>query len=158
MSDATDPAGEPRGSLDIVRMIEAPLERVWDAWTTEAGLASWWWSHWAGVTFDVDARVGGEYRIAAPEQGIVVSGTYLTVDAPERLSFTWLWTDDEGALPGEEVDVRFRRAGEATRIALSHTGPWPDSGPAESYRQGWEFVLDALAAVVAREAAGGARP
>lgn len=32
-----------------------------------------------------------------------------------------------------------------TLLQLTHTGPWTDDEAAENYRQGWTFVLDALA-------------
>jgi uncharacterized protein YndB with AHSA1/START domain len=143
MTNAGQP-GERRLVLDTV--IPAPVARVWQAWTTREGLAGWWWNHWPDVDIEVDARVGGAYRFAVPTAGIVVSGTYLAVEERSRLAFTWKWADADGRSVAEVVDVRFAEEGAATRVFIVHSGPWTDDAPGESYRQGWTFVLAALAA------------
>lgn len=125
--------------------IEAPVAAVWDAWSSADALATWWWNHWADVTISAEVRPGGEYRIDAPEHGFMVSGEYLVVDPRRRLAFTWVWTDEDGALRDEAVDVTFRETQSGTALVIRHTGPWGTDGPAESYRQGWEFVLAELA-------------
>lgn len=136
--------------LDIDRLIPASRQQVWTAWTTPEGLASWWWHTWKGVGYAVDARPGGDYRIEAPVQGIGVRGTFRVVQPTERLVFSWIWFDiDDGRTvvqPADEVEVRLAAEGEATRVLLRHTGPWTTPDAADDYRQGWAFVLDALAA------------
>ena len=37
------------------------------------------------------------------------------------------------------------RPGAGTTITIRHTGPWSTDEPVESYREGWSFVLAALA-------------
>jgi uncharacterized protein YndB with AHSA1/START domain len=130
--------------LRLETVIAAPRPRVWAAWTTTKGLSRWWWNHWPDVQIDVDARVGGAYRFAAPTAAIVVTGIYLRVDEPTHLSFTWQWSDQDGVQPDETVDVEFAEMDGDTRLMLVHSGPWTDDKPAESYRSGWDFVLDAL--------------
>src|SRR5918994_3905585 len=137
----TAPVGR---TLRMEQSIPAPIEKVWSSWTTPEGLRRWWWNHWPDVEIEVDARVGGDYRFAAPNAGIVVSGTYLEVREPNALVFTWEWTDADGVQAGESVDVRFEDMDGSTRLTLRHTGPWSDDAPAESYRQGWAFVLAAI--------------
>ena len=139
------PAGR---TLEMDALIPAPVETVWAAWTTPHGLRRWWWNHWPDVEIEVDARVGRGYRFAAPGAGIVVSGTYLDVREPTTLVFTWEWTDADGVQAGETVDVRFEETDGSTRLTLRHSGPWSDDAPAESYRQGWAFVLAALDSAV----------
>jgi uncharacterized protein YndB with AHSA1/START domain len=131
--------------LTLSAHLDAARDRVWEAWTTERGLASWWWNHWDGVEVAADVRVGGGYRFSAPAQGLTVVGEYLVVEPRERLGFTWVWTDDDGSSLDEAVEVTFAEAGRGTTITVRHTGPWASDEPVESYRQGWEFVLAALA-------------
>lgn len=139
-------------SLQLDRLIGAPPEDVWRAWTTADGLATWWWHTWPGTRYTVDARVGGSYRIEAADHGIAVRGEYRVLDAPDRLAFSWIWcAEDDGVTvegPVEEVQVTFTTDGSGTRVEVRHTGPWTTPAPAENYRQGWDFVLDALAADV----------
>ncbi|MET0812001.1 MAG: SRPBCC family protein [Microbacterium sp.] len=130
--------------LALTAQFAASRARVWEAWTTVAGLSSWWWNHWDGVEVAADVRVGGAYRFAAPVQGMTVAGEYLVVDPRERLAFTWVWTDDEGSSSDEAVEVLFADVEDGTAVTVRHTGPWASEEPVESYRQGWEFVIGAL--------------
>ena len=94
---------------------------------------------------EADVRPGGAYRIQAPAVGITLEGTYLEVDEPTRLSFTWTWRDADGDSEDEAVDLHL--VGEhdgSTLLTIRHTGPWADDAPAENYRQGWGDTLDAL--------------
>jgi uncharacterized protein YndB with AHSA1/START domain len=133
------------GRLELDRLVAAAPDRVWDAWTTERGLAGWWWRHWPDTTYEVDLRIGGAYRIAAADHGIAVHGAYETIDPPRTLAFSWVWAEDGVDGPMERVEVTFAAEGDGTRVSVLHTGPWTTRDEAESYRQGWEFVLDALA-------------
>lgn len=137
-----------RAPLEIDRLVPASTDRVWTALATEEGLRSWWWRHWSDVQVDADVRPGGAYRIEAPGAGILLDGTYLAVEAPARLAFTWRWQDRDGTSADEAVDIHLGAEGDHTRITLRHTGPWADDAPAESYREGWQFVLDELASVL----------
>jgi uncharacterized protein YndB with AHSA1/START domain len=104
------------------------------------------------VEISVDLHPGGGYRMAAPQQGIEVTGEYLVVDAPQHLAFTWRWSDAEGVSRDEACDLRFEALAEGqTRLRLRHSGPWADAVPAENYRLGWEFTVG----VLARQLAGG---
>ncbi|MBZ2198108.1 SRPBCC family protein [Occultella gossypii] len=137
-----------RTPLELEQRVEAPPDRVWAAFTTADGLRSWWWRHWDDVRFDVDARVGGGYRIEAPGAGITLRGAYLALDEPGHLAFTWVWEDGDGSVPDEAVDVRIVPDGGGCVVQVRHSGPWVDDGPAASYRQGWEFTLGQLALVL----------
>ena len=64
MTDATtSPAKRPRITME--RTFDAPIEDVWDLWTTKEGLESWWGPEGFTVTVHaIDLRVGGELRYA----------------------------------------------------------------------------------------------
>ena len=53
--------------LVITRLVPATPEQLWLSWTTEPGLATWWWHTWPDTRYRVNAWVGGEYRIEAAE-------------------------------------------------------------------------------------------
>ncbi len=105
MPSPASPAAGADGALTfaLTRMIEAPREAVFKAWTDPALIARWLGP--SGVRAEVrhiDARRGGSYRIDM--QGTsgslgIVGGIYREVVPPERLVFTWIlggeWTDPQ---------------------------------------------------------------
>lgn len=135
--------------LVITRLVPATPEQLWLAWTTEPGLATWWWHTWPDTRYRVNARVGGEYRIEAADHGFGVRGTFQAVEAPSRLVFSWVWYELADGVaseePDDQVQVVFTPHPNGTLLQLTHTGPWTDDEAVENYRQGWTFVLDALA-------------
>lgn len=137
-------------SIELRRLVPADIEQMWEAWTTESGLARWWWHTWPDTTYAVDATPGGRYRIEAAGHGIGLHGTYRVVERPARLVFSWVWYDlvDGTAVeqPADEVEVTFTAQPDGTLVHLVHRGEWPAPAAADDYRQGWEFVLTALAA------------
>lgn len=76
----------------FTRIIDAPRELVFEAWTDPKHLAQWWGPKgFTNPVCQVDLRPGGAYRIVmrSPE-GVdyPMRGVYLEVKAPERLVFT----------------------------------------------------------------------
>jgi uncharacterized protein YndB with AHSA1/START domain len=139
-----------RAPLHIERRFAAGVDRVWRAFASAEGLRTWWWSQWPDVTIEADVRPGGAYRIQAPAVGITLEGTYLEVDAPTRLSFTWTWRDADGDSEDEAVDLHLvGQDDRGTLLTTRHPGPGADDAPAGSYRQGWADTLDALEASLA---------
>lgn len=129
-------------ALALVRTVAAPRERVFRAWTDPTELARWWWPPRFQTTYEVDLRVGGAYRfrsIHLPDIGVLaVSGTFLEVDPPARLVYTWRWegTDD----PETQVAVEFSDRGRHTEITITHAG-FSDAPDRANHEQGWNDCL-----------------
>ena len=76
----------------------APPEEVFDAWLEPELLRRWMAGAVSDLadggleTAEVDARVGGHFTFADRRRGelAVHRGTYLEIDRPRRLVFTWL--------------------------------------------------------------------
>jgi uncharacterized protein YndB with AHSA1/START domain len=84
-----------RHGIKIVRVFDAPRERVWREWTEPEAFADWFGGTEAEVpisTVKMDVRVGGEWRatmFAGPSRhAIFWRGRFLEVDEPERLVLT----------------------------------------------------------------------
>lgn len=78
--------------ISITRVLEAPRELVWKAWTEPDRLATWWGPHgWSNPleTITLDARPGGTFRVTSvcDEDGseMTSQGVYREVVEPERL-------------------------------------------------------------------------
>jgi uncharacterized protein YndB with AHSA1/START domain len=84
----------------VVRQrLPAPPDVVFDEWTDAARLAEWMCPRPARcLNVQADPRIGGTLRFDIEEAGrtFQVSGTYLTLERPHRVAFTWscsTWPD-----------------------------------------------------------------
>lgn len=80
--------------VTIRRVLDAPREAVWKAWTEPAQLAAWWGpSGWSTPPENValDVRPGGTLRITSVSDHdgseMTAVGTFTEVAEPERLAF-----------------------------------------------------------------------
>jgi uncharacterized protein YndB with AHSA1/START domain len=138
-------AGGPQ--IRIERVLPAPIQDVFDAWTDPASMAEWM-SPVGHAEAEVDLRVTGRFKVSmiGETTRIEHTGEYLVVNPPHELSFTWqsLYT---GAKPSV-VTVFFQAEGEETRIVLTHRRlPEGHLGP---HTQGWEAMITRLAVLLER--------
>jgi uncharacterized protein YndB with AHSA1/START domain len=112
-------------------------------------LAAWWGP--AGFTapqLDLDARVGGLYRITMqPPEGDAfhLRGTFAEIDAPDRLVFTFEWEEPDPDDRETLVTLSFLDHREGTRLALDQ-GPFATWARYDLHEAGWRETLDRLAA------------
>jgi len=110
-------------------------------------LARWWGPNGFTVpTVDVDRRVGGRYRIEMqPPEGasFVLSGEYLVVDAPERLSYTFVYEVPDPDDRETVVSLRLDDHGGSTLLTLDH-GIFATDARRSLHEQGWTQSLDRL--------------
>jgi uncharacterized protein YndB with AHSA1/START domain len=144
--------------LRLSRTFDAPRERVFAAWTNPDHFREWFGP--PGVTnvaCELDVRPGGAWRLrgASERGGHAVSGKYIEVAPPERLSFTWAWhTDGDFAKPREHettVTLLFKTVGERTEMTIVH-GRFRDVTGADNHNRGWTGSFDKLAAFLGRMA------
>ena len=88
--------------FEITRVVDAPRDRVWKAWTEAERLKQWWGPKGFKVhTCKVDLRPGGvfHYGMTTPE-GKDMWGrfTYREIKAPERLVFIVSFSDPKGGV------------------------------------------------------------
>ena len=130
-------------SLVVRRFIRVPRERVFAAWLDPVSLAQWMRPGGAtGATAEVDARVGGKFRIVMlhEREQFEHTGEYLVIQPPARLSFTWnsQATDHRPT----EVTVEFLERPGGTEVVLTHRRLPP--AQLESHRGGWTDILRGL--------------
>ncbi|MBC7459917.1 MAG: SRPBCC domain-containing protein, partial [Thermoleophilia bacterium] len=83
----------PRGAMKMEYTLDAPRDRVFDAWVTPAQFAGWFGAELEVPvdTVELDAQAGGIWR-ATMIQGatrVPFAGTFLEVKAPQRLLMTF---------------------------------------------------------------------
>ena len=140
-------------SLVIDRTVNAPRERVFEAFTQPDHLSRWWAARegYSTPIAEVDLRVGGSYRLGMqdPEQEhpFVVGGVFREVTPPEKLVFTWIWEtaphDSDWTPPETLVTVEFTDLGDSTGIRLTHQG-LSDENMRDEHTRGWGGCLDSL--------------
>ncbi|NKB88642.1 MAG: hypothetical protein GKS06_10520 [Acidobacteria bacterium] len=139
--------------LRVARVAELELdlpvdaETAYDAWTVVTELVEWL-PHWADMTVDVDSG----FSMGWDGYDGVWTGTYLEVERPERLVFTWVVP--EGVFPSGSyettVSVTFEETDEGrTTMLLEHRG-FRDAAEMESQLLSWRGYMFALRAHLLR--------
>jgi len=141
-------------SLEIIRIINAPPDRVYAAWTDPAQLKEWWGPESARTrNFAADVRVGGKYRwdLTTPEgEEMSVFGEYRELVPEKKIVFTWKWDNDEvweNQTSVVTVELSDRDAG--TELRLTHE-QLPSEESRDRHSDGWNSVLDRLEKFVSK--------
>jgi len=136
----------------LVRVFDAPRERVFDAWTTPEQFKAWMCPPGSGLDrCELDPRPGGiwlAHGVGPDGSRFAKSGVYREVRRPERLVFTWPYQSGAGCTNGDgqetTVEITFRAVGRKTEITLVH-GPFADLPGFEGHNAGWQGCFDKLA-------------
>ena len=109
----------------VTRTINGPPRIVFAAFTDAELLRRWWVPKSMGMKLlscEVDARVGGKYRlefdVGGPEP-VAFFGTYVEVKPYSRLA----WTNEEGGEGGSVTTVTFEEKGGKTLVVLRESYP-----------------------------------
>ena len=149
--DSPATAGTP-AILALKRVFNAPIEQVFEAWTSAKILAHWFGPEGFIVkTAEVDLQVGGKYLIILqPPAGEAIRhfGEYLVIAPPSRLVFTWVLQNQicQGSVnqcAETLVTLDFKRVGRATEIQLSHER-LPNKEAYDGHAFGWASSFDCL--------------
>jgi uncharacterized protein YndB with AHSA1/START domain len=145
--------------LALHRRILARPSIVFAAMTSAEGIAAWWGPDELPVSFaEVDARVGGAFRVRFPTtDGLEheARGEYLVVDPPRRLVMSWRWTS--GGEPGElgrtsRIEIELTPVAGGVELSLMH-GDLVSATSELHHWQGWSGSLDKLVRHLATETA-----
>jgi len=148
--------------LVITRIIKAPRELVWKAWTEPERLMRWWGpKDFTAPYCKLDLRVGGTYLFCmrAPDgKDYWSTGRYRDLVAPARLICTDSFADENGKVVpashyGMEGDwplellvmVTFEEEAGQTKMTLRHVG-LPAGEMFDQCAAGWNESFDKLAA------------
>jgi uncharacterized protein YndB with AHSA1/START domain len=137
--------------VKVKRMLPAPPDRVFAAWTDPNSLMQWFVPGTAKATaVEIDARPGGRFRIAArnnEEGDFEITGVYREVSPPTRLVFTWIsrHTRDAESL----VTVELRAEGAQTELTITHEA-LRDADTVGRHQRGWETIAAALGDVLSK--------
>jgi uncharacterized protein YndB with AHSA1/START domain len=134
--------------LRLERLLDAPREMVWEAWTRREHLSRWCAPHGFAVTHsEGTAREGKAWRscMKSPDgEEHWLGGVYHEVSPVERLVFTHVW-DGEGGQPGHETLVTVTLADEGSRTRLVLKQEFLASASSrDGHESGWSESLQRL--------------
>lgn len=152
-------ADKPLRELTFTRVLDAPRELVFRAWTNPAHVARWWGPNgFTNPVCQLDVRPGGAIRIdmLGPDgRHFLMGGEYREIVPPERLVFTSTAARDER---GEDQllnlnTITFEPVGGKTRLTLLTQvlkgGPGTEEFLA-GMEEGWSQTLDRLGEEIAK--------
>ena len=130
----------------VARLVPASPAVVYDEWLDPDALSDWMCPRPARPTnIEIDPTIGGRLRIDIEEDGVrfAVTGRYVELDRPRRLSFTWscsTWPD-----PNLEslVTVTLEPRGDETLMTIRHALLPPDL--IGQHQSGWTRIVGQLA-------------
>ena len=150
MMKTTKPAWE----LTLTRVIDAPRERVFKAWSEPEQVARWFAPQpYSLPKCEMDFRPGGRFvmTMRSPE-GVEhpFTGVYREIDFPSKL----VWTGEFPDGPAEQMrtTITFEAVGKKTKLTAhqSFSVLTPETEPrAKGAQQGWTATLDQLASFCA---------
>ena len=123
--------------IAIETIIAAPVERVWDAFTTPADIVQWNFASddWRCPGAEVDLRVGGVHKARMEAKdgsfGFDFEGVYEEV--VPRSAITLAMCD------GRKARTTFEPVGSSTRVTTVFDA---DANPVEMQRDDWQAILD----------------
>jgi len=139
--------GKPERAVYAEATVDAPLRDVWQAWTTEAGVRSFF-----APACRVKLRLQGAYEMyfdpSAPEgrrggEGMIL----LAIQEPTLLSFTWNAPPELPSVRPQQTHVTLRllaRTPRTTLVTLHHDG-WGEGGEWEEafryFESAWREVI-----------------
>jgi len=146
-------------TLVLRRLLNAPPERAFRAWTTPEHIRQWMCPE-PGMSVplaSMDLRVGGKFRIQMKKSDgefYTAVGEFREVKAAERLVYTWDFEKDGGGTEFGEVEgkqslitVEFLKRGNQTEFVLTHTRfATPQSR--DSHAVGWGKIVDSYATLL----------
>ena len=150
-------------SVTVKKLIRAPRNKVYEAWTNPEIASKWFFpQHGESTTFSNDLRVGGSYRnimtFKAGESGCgggcsteksgekstsEQTGEYLELVPPEKIVFTW----NTSGVQNSVVTVLLSEVNGATEVTITHALPHQDDIP--PHQSGWTSCLENLGSFLA---------
>ncbi|MFE4050111.1 SRPBCC domain-containing protein [Streptomyces sp. YIM B13518] len=134
-------------SYHLTRTLDAPVGRVWQAWTTPEQYARW--AYAAPGSVEMDVRPGGAWKatMVTPGGEFPLTGSYLDV-AENRLLVVGM--DVPGKPEPSAMTVELDEEGGRTRIAVRQTCDTAEER--DMTEQGSTMLLDSLTAFLAEDA------
>jgi uncharacterized protein YndB with AHSA1/START domain len=138
-------------NVKLHRILAAPLEKVFKAFTDADAMASWLPPYgFVCKVYSIDAKIGGTYKMSFTNFSTGKShsfrGEYLEIVPNEFIKYTDRFDDPN--LPGETITtIQLKAVLCGTELNVSQEGI-PEAIPSEMCYLGWQESLDKLKKLV----------
>jgi uncharacterized protein YndB with AHSA1/START domain len=138
----TDQQTETAEALHLTERIAAPRETVFEFLVDPEMML-----RWMGTEVELEPEPGGKFWLK-PTGTDIASGTYVEVDPPNRVVFTWGWEGSSEVPPGSStVTITLTTDGDDTVVDLVHAGL--PGGSDDEHSKGWTYFVGRLVIVAA---------
>lgn len=133
--------------LTLIRFIQAPRARVFDAFVQSALASQWMCPRGMSVPeAQFDARAGGRFRITMQARNgakFSAGGAFRELVRPQKLAFSWRW--ESKGMPGTEtvIAIAFIERAAGTEIRMTQSD-FPDAAARDTHEEGWGSCLNQL--------------
>jgi uncharacterized protein YndB with AHSA1/START domain len=127
-----------RTTVTVEATINAPVEKVWEAWTSPRHITGWCSASddWHAPSAENDVRKDGKFKTTmAAKDGSVsfeFEGHYTNVHPLKLIEYS--------IVDGRKVRIAFTAEGKTTKV--SETFETENENPIEMQRGGWQAILD----------------
>ena len=126
----------------VRRVLPAPPDIVYDEWIDPVGMLEWMCPRPArAVKISLEPSVGGPLRIDIEDSGssLYVTGTFVELDRPRRLRFTWSCSDWADPSVQSLVTVTLAAHGvDETMMTIEHEQLPPEE--VDNHERGWGTI------------------
>jgi uncharacterized protein YndB with AHSA1/START domain len=144
------PTSTQRVHARVTRHLSAAPERVFDAWLDPAWLSRWMFGPAVRdeeiVRLERDPKPGGAFSFVVRRGGVEIDhvGTYLVIDRPRRLVFTWAVRGASDDAPSRVAIDLTTGAGGGCDLSLTHEMDAKWAEHLERTQAGWTTMVETL--------------
>lgn len=135
-------------TLQKTRIIKAPVERVYKAWTEPEQIKQWFGcGPTSCVELTQDLKIGGSYHAICDGGKATMSGVFKEITPNRKLVYSWSNTSDEFPAQNTLVTVEFKEIDKnTTELTLTHEN-FQNENTVEGHTIGWGAALDKFVAL-----------
>src|SRR5690606_25055901 len=132
--------------ITVTTTIAAPIQRVWQAYTTPADITRWNFASddWCCPSAEADLKVGGQYkaRMEAKDGSFGFDFEAVYEELAPNKALTLAMSD------GRKARTTFEATGDGTKVATTFDAETENS--IEMQRDGWQAILNNFRSYVER--------
>jgi uncharacterized protein YndB with AHSA1/START domain len=143
------------GGLEITRIYDAPIVKVWEACSQEEKFSKWWGLPDGGTMpyHTMDFREGGfmHFKVVFFDTVVWGKSIFVEIRKPDRIVIDDYFSDENGTLidtvqwPKSRITLTLEAMGPQTKLTARHEGIGTGIPKIEEYSDGWMGTFENLA-------------